>query len=280
MSPARLERATYGFEVRRSIHLSYGPLCRKRQRSLDICLALALSTKGCAKGSGLVIELQSQPSSEDACLAHRGYASSMHLHLAPLLALLLFSLGCPSKSSPVQEKEEPVGQAAQQSLTSDARPTKRVPAFKRLVIKSFHWELAGHEVLVINADGFSTFVGAVNTRHKEKGKEQYLTTAWHRIDWQVDPGRLAALQAKLEELRFDQLDALYIDRDMHDGQSVDFILTDEAGERKVTCSNLFPAPIQELRLFARAQFLNRLEGELEAAKVLTSKEAEAFWAQF
>ena len=25
VSPARLERATYGFEVRRSIHLSYGP---------------------------------------------------------------------------------------------------------------------------------------------------------------------------------------------------------------------------------------------------------------
>ena len=27
VSPARLERATYGFEVRRSIHLSYGPCC-------------------------------------------------------------------------------------------------------------------------------------------------------------------------------------------------------------------------------------------------------------
>lgn len=206
----------------------------------------------------------------------------MKSDLSVCAAALLLLVAC-SSSADAPAKEATQAPAA--TPRDQARPAPGIdaavvaPTFQRFVLKSYHWELGGYEMLIVNREGPASYVGPVPRRTRMKG-EVVIVSEWSRVDWQPETAQVDALIAELETMNFRELDELYINRNIEDGQSVEFTLVDDTGPKKVTCSNEFPDAIQKLRLLLRTEFTGPQQGPLKKAKVLSNEDAEAYWKQY
>lgn len=196
----------------------------------------------------------------------------MRLVTATMLVLSLSA--CKSKAADSAEAPTPTVP----SETSDAT-TAAQPVFEEFVIKSFHWELQGYDVVVLRKEGLSSYVGAVPKLEKHKGEEVLIPT-WNKIEWQADPDKIAKLIDMLSSQGFRDLEELYIDRSVEDGQSDEFILVDTQGKKRVQCSNSFPPEIQRIQKYISAEFVAPRQEELKSATPLSPADAKAHWAKY
>lgn len=108
----------------------------------------------------------------------------------------------------------------------------------------------------------------------KKYKGQEVTVAvWHKIEWTLAPEVVAEVKTKLKGFR--ELGELYINRDMEDGQSVEYIFSDCQGDHRVQCSNKTPSLIKDIRQFQNDRILNHLPMKLKDAPPITRDEMDA-----
>ncbi len=175
-------------------------------------------------------------------------------------------------SSPKPDSKSPQSQPAAESVVHTD--------FEEFVVLAFNWELDGYDVLRVKKSGDVTLVVAVMESIKIEG-ERVIAPVWYRLDWKTSNAKLQELVDKLEAIQFRDLDTLYIDRDVDDGQNVTFLFTNSRGTNRVTCSNEFPKDIQALRTLLAKNFTRQHQSQIKGkGKRLSEAESEAFWKPY
>ncbi len=190
--------------------------------------------------------------------------------------------GCSPSASSSASVTPPAAENAPAPLApatavSDAAPARRepAPAFVGFAIKSFNWEFQGYDVFQVDGSGNAVWMEASAHSERHKGGA-VIVPSWHRVAWTLSADELAGLKAQLAESRFLDLESLYIDRNIEDGQNEELILRHERGEKRVTCSNQFPPEIQALREHVR-KLVEPQRVKLRNAPALDRTAAEKIW---
>jgi len=148
---------------------------------------------------------------------------------------------------------------------------------ERFVVKDYNWEIDGYDVLVVNADGSVTFVGALPEREQRDGRD-VVVPVWHRVDGKVEPATVDALASHLAKARFQSLASEYVDPEIEDGENIEYVLATRDGVKRVRFRNRYPDEVKDLRTFVQTELVHPQRAALATARRLTYEEAEQFWS--
>lgn len=192
-----------------------------------------------------------------------------------LVVGLTLVVGC-SPRSPDVERQKPVAAAPAEPVPTEV-PLET--SFESFTIVDYNWEIRGYDLFHVDAKGAAMMLVAFGYTETMDG-EDVLVPKWHRVDWQLTPSQRASLIERLEASRFRQLEPLYIDRRIYDGQNVEFVLETNAGEKRVKCSNAFPDEIVALRELANTLSEAKRRGLKESTEPMPRAQAEQIWKPF
>lgn len=119
--------------------------------------------------------------------------------------------------------------------------------FRRLVVRSWEWELAGCTFVEVHGDGRARVLDGDFEQRARPDGENVLVPVFRLHRFSVGVARHAALSAAIEVIDFGGLDPQYVDHDVSDGSVIDFLLEDETGSKRVHCENTLPEELLALR---------------------------------
>ena len=132
-------------------------------------------------------------------------------------------------------------------MPTDPSDNPPAPQFRRLVARSWEWELAGCTFVEVHGDGRARVLDGDLEQRAGSDGENVLVPVFRLHRSTVETVRLAALSAAIELIDFGRLDPEYVDPDVSDGAVIDFLLEDESGSKRVHCENTLPEELIALR---------------------------------
>jgi hypothetical protein len=164
----------------------------------------------------------------------------------------------PAASSPVEVAAEP----------NVPPPPSAAPAFQ-FRINSFNWEVMGSELIIVSGDRTIEHINYEMARNPGFDAPQ-----WYRRRAEVSEAAMTGLLELLVRESFNELEPLYIDRNMHDGANASYTLIANGVTKKVKCSNKFPDAVRTLEKYVREHMVDVIPKSVPR-ELLTHPQADA-----
>lgn len=156
----------------------------------------------------------------------------------------------------------------------DSRGGGASPPFRRFVVHSWEWELAGCTFVELHGDGRARILDGDFDTREQPGGATVMVPVFRLSELRVDDAKVAALAALIEASGFRSLPDRHGADGGSDGLSRDFLLEDASGVKRIHCDGEVPAALHALETFIRDEILLPRKAERAAAPPLTRDQAE------